>query len=207
VYGCKIRSHLTAAEYEHIFKHLDVKHVETNAPGRHVKIIGDLLFMSHHIFFTHPCKNVDSLTKAKKCLDFWAHKIYSESERGNTSSVVPTSEYTKNYLLNVMSANGATRRKIGDALTAVSSSRYLGLIAFLGSEIEVRYFSLDDNSVMRPTEVFSMKTEKTISWRIEQLFGEQGMTWVEINKAYACAVLLGAVPNTDSHLQRVLDDI
>jgi hypothetical protein len=213
-YVCQISKYLSPGEIAHIFQHLNIEQITTNKPDRNVKIVGEIMILSsqndNQIFYKHPCKNADTLIKAKKCMEFWAERIYLDGEDGNPSNVVVSNENTQKMLSEVMSVNGATRRAIGDAITTARDSQFLSYIGTFRGQFRITYFALDTENTLRPIEIYELETSKTSRIHreyLERIFGEQGMTWKEIYKGYTCAVLLGGKGTQHNGFAAYLDDI
>jgi hypothetical protein len=191
--------------------------IATNTPGRNVKIIGELMILSSHndesetkILYQHPCKNADTLLKAKRCMAFWANVLYQKTNGHNPNNVVASDETTQRMLSQIMSVNGATRRAIGDAVSAARASQFLSFMGTFNVGFTITYFALDNQNVLRPVEIYQLKTADTYNIHreyLERIFGEQGMSWKEILKNYTCAVLLGSKASERNGLADYIDDI
>jgi hypothetical protein len=214
---CSIAKKLEPFEIHHIYRHLNVKPITTNAFHRNVKIVGDIIFMSSHnedqetlntampnkldnkIFYKHPCLNVTTLTAAKKCMKFWAKEIYQEYNLTNDSLVVKTNDESLAQLRNALAIDNYNDQAISETLEVAKQSKFMAVFGEYQDEMHLLYFTLTKDSVMAPIEMNDMNTVD-IDWSAAKgMFPPPRLSSPSaVKKFYAqqitCALLLGQNP-------------
>ncbi len=96
--SCKILKQIDPKQAFHIYEALKVAETATNASHVKAKVLGPLIIRADFekvkdedhwrynlskVYFNHPCQYVHDTRQAKRCMGFWARKIYVSYEDWN----------------------------------------------------------------------------------------------------------------------------